>query len=179
MFYPGHWAMAFVNTLERDHEDGFETLKLLASWVTSLHGEVFGRAAASKIEKLIREAAAGVTLSAAQETAIRFVVLMVKKSVIRHAASVIAEIKKLLDRKNNVLAVSLESALPAGKEFEERVKEVLTKQTGAARVEITGKINPRLIGGYRLRIEDKIIDASILSQLRRMEARLSAVHGGV
>jgi len=45
-------------------------------------------------------------------------------------------------------------------------------------VELTGQINTELIGGYRLKIEDERIDASVRRQLLEMEACLAAVDGG-
>lgn len=40
-------------------------------------------------------------------------------------------------------------------------------------MELTGQVKEELIGGYRLRIGDEIIDASIRSQLQKMEACLA------
>ena len=202
-FHPGNWALAYMKVLEGEGGDpadsgyhvgrgdnvsrgyqseSLESLQVLTSWVSSLPGEIFGRSAAAKLEKLIREAAAKafpekLPLPPALETAIRLTLLMVKKNVISHAHLIIGEAKKILKKKNGILEVSLESAFNMGDEFEESIKTDLAKKTGAARVELTKKINPELIGGFRLGMEDRLIDASILSQLAKMESFLAEAEG--
>jgi len=103
---------------------------------------------------------------------------VVRKNIIRHIDPVIAEAKKILDRKNGIVQVSAEYAFPPGEDFEFRIMERIKKQTGAVRVDITGQVNPRLIGGYRLRIGDEIIDASVRLQLRKLETCLASGDGG-
>ncbi|MDR0496421.1 MAG: ATP synthase F1 subunit delta [Treponema sp.] len=172
MFTAKSWAEAFINSIEKeggDIEDSFNTLKALASWISLLPGTVFGREAAEKLEPLIRKG-----ISAAQETVIRFFLLTVKKNKIRHIDLIIREIKKALDIKRGVIEVSAEYAFQPGKEFESLVQETIKKRTGASRVELTAKINQELIGGYRLRIGDEIIDASVRCQLESLKVCLAA-----
>jgi len=183
------WAEAFINTLEKDGcriEDGIEALEVFASQVSSLRGTVFGRSAAEKLEALLRDGMkkAGVS-SPAYEAALCFIVLMVRKNAFRHVDRVIDEVNKILDKKNGIVRVVVEYAAAPGKDDssakpidEERIKEWVKKRSGAARVEMLTHNNQGLIGGYRLRIGDEIIDASVRSQLRELEACLSASDGG-
>ena len=184
MFVPGHWAAAFINSLAAqggEAAQGLSALEALASWVKTLPGAVFGSSAADRLEKLLRESvektgkpAALINSGPALEIALRFLVLMVRKNVIRHIDSVIDEVKKTLDRKNGIVQVTAEYAFPPEGNFESRLKETIRKRTGAARVDITGQVNTELIGGYRLRIGDEIIDASIRCQLRKLETCMTA-----
>ena len=178
MFTGKTWAAAFINSLEKDEEEiqeGVNVFTALASWAASLPNVVFGRAAAEKLEPLIRRGISATgTLSHAQETAIRFFLLLVRKNAIHHIDSVIGEIKKNLDKQHGIIAVSAEYAFKPEKEFETRVIEAIKSRTGATRVELTGQVNPELIGGYRLRVGDEIIDASVRCQLRIMEASLAS-----
>jgi F-type H+-transporting ATPase subunit delta len=112
--------------------------------------------------------------SAALEITLRFIVLMVRKKNIRHIKLVLDETKKILDKRRGVLAVQVEYVFPLGNDFEYSLKELIKKQSGATRVELRGRVNPGLIGGYRLRIGDKVIDASIRSQLYELETCLAA-----
>jgi len=179
MFHPGHWAAAFINSLERekaDLEEAMELFKTLASWVKSLPGGVFGSSAAQKVENLIRKglSTAG-EISPAGETTVRFLSLLIKKNKSRHIDSIIAETEKLLDKKRGVITVCMESAAPMEGELESSMKESLRKLTGAARLNLVEQVNPELIGGYRLRIGDNIIDASIRLQLKKLEIHLNTL----
>jgi len=191
MFHPEPWAAAYINSLEKEgarFEDGIAILGILVSWVKSLParnlGEVSGSTAAKRMETLIRKGIAEMNVSSAYdaslpalETAIRFLVLAVRKNAIRYIDQVINEIKKSLDKKNGVLTISAEYAITPDGDFESRIKEAIKKKTGANKVEYSGKLNKDLIGGYRLRIGDTVMDASIRSQLSKLEALL-AVDGG-
>ncbi|MCL2318698.1 MAG: hypothetical protein FWC45_01330, partial [Treponema sp.] len=135
MFVSERWVAAFVDSLKAqggEAEDGYQALKTLSSWVKSLPGAVFGSSAAERLEKLVREAMANASngnapkgsdasvgsnaSSPALETALRLLVLMVRRNVVHHIDSVLDGVKKYLDRKNGVLAVSLEYAFPPGED---------------------------------------------------------------
>ena len=171
-----NWALAFVNSIEKeggDIQDGIEILRILCSWVASLPGA--GSSNALKMEKMIRDGIAKTgSSSQTQEIAVRFFILMVKKKVIRHIDQIIDEIKKILDKKRGVLAVQMEYVFPPEADFENQLAEALKKCTGVSRVDFSRQLKADLIGGYRLKIGDKIIDASISSQLGKLEACLAA-----
>jgi len=178
MFHSGHWAAALLNTLEReggDIEDSIKFFEVLASWVKKLPGDVSGSFAAEKLEKIIRDGTIkrGDALSSGQEAALRTFLLMVKKNAIQHIDSVIEKTKELADRKHGIVSVTVEYAsLPDG-DAESRIKEEIKKRTSAAGVNLTERVNAELIGGYRLRIGDEIIDASVRSQLRKLSDHLT------
>ena len=179
MFASKQWAAAFINSVEKedgDIEGGINTLKALVNFAASLPGLVFGRAAASMLEPIVRNAMA--KAKQGQETAVRFFLLMVKKNAIRHADSIIGETRKILDKKNGVIKVFAEYAFEPEKDLLSEINAAIKKMTGTASVEFTRQINKELIGGYRLRIGDEIIDASVRRQLHEMEACLVAGDGG-
>ena len=175
MFNSGHWAQAFINSIEKEDgniEEGLEILKTLASWVSSLPGAVFGNSAAEKAEKLIRSGIARCDISRESETAVRFIVLMVRKDSFRRIGPVTDKIQAILDKRHGVIRSKIEYAQPLGEDFEIKIKDAIKKRKGAATVELTGQLNPDLIGGYRVRIGDEVIDASVRSQLRNLGACL-------
>ena len=178
MFHSGRWATALINSIEKkggEPEEGIAFLKVLSAWAKNLPGEVFGSYAAERAEMLIRGAVTKTgTAGAARETAIRFFALMVKKNKIRHLEPVLEEAEKLLDKKHGVVAVFAECAFPADETIESRIKEEIKKRTGAARVDLTVRIRGDLVGGYRLRIGDEIIDASVRSQLHNLQLALQS-----
>ena len=193
MFTSASWAIAFINFLEKgggdpklrtegsqlaDIEEGVETFMALATLAPSLQGAILGRAAAEKMEPLIRKGiSSSGTLSYAQETAVKFFLLIVKKNAVRHIYGISEEIKKQINKRQGVVVVSVEYAFEPEKEFESRIVETIKNQLGTARVELSAQLNPDLIGGYRLRIGDGIIDASIRNQLRKMKTCLAAGGG--
>jgi len=112
-----------------------------------------------------------------RESTIRFFILLVKKRYARHINSIIDAIKKLADKMRGLVSVSLEYAKPVELDslnpFLNSIEAEIKKSTGASRVEIIKRCNPEIIGGYKLRIEDKIIDASIQLQLEKLRESLA------
>ncbi|MEP4375966.1 MAG: F0F1 ATP synthase subunit delta, partial [Algoriphagus sp.] len=58
------------------------------------------------------------------------------------------------------------------KEFAQVVKEVSGKKT----VQLVEKINPDLIGGYILKVNDRQIDESLSSKLRQLKTQFITNH---
>ena len=183
MFHSGHWAEAFISSIEKqggEIEDGIDALGALATGIKSLPGIVFGFSAAEQLEKLIREGIAKSadlrenTSSPALEAAVRFLVLMVRKNALCHIESVLDKARYLMNKKRGIVSVYLESAGPLTEDIEAIIKDAVVKRTGAAGAVVRSQIKPELIGGYRLRIEDKIIDASVRFQLRKLFGTLQS-----
>ena len=159
MFKSKSWATAFINSVEHtggDIEEALNTLITLAKRLSDKNCEL---------------------ASPLQETAVRFFLLVVEKKRIRFINSIIAEIINAHKKKLGIISVSAEYAFPQEDEFESILCETIKKRTGASGVEIKGQVKPELIGGYRLRIGDDIIDASIRGQLKKMKASLAAEDG--
>jgi F-type H+-transporting ATPase subunit delta len=188
MFVPQRWAAAFVNSLggeahePGEHEprvrlliEGFAELKVLSAWVKSLPGAVFGSSAAKRLEKLIAEGA-GKSGAPAEltEKCSRFISLLVRKDLFKHIDPVLREIEKILNKKRGVLPVIVESALPLDGEMEAFISGEIKKRRKAGELKLEKRINAEIIGGFRLRIGDELIDASLRSQLRLLAADLAS-----
>ena len=205
MINPRSWANAFLNSLkdcqieesfikeslieESLIDDCIETLKALASSISSLGRDVFGSSAAAKLESLIREGVKQLESPISSEKAlqplvVRFLILMVKKNTFRHFNLIMNEIEKILDKRRHIMRASIEycssgeNSFPIGEDFEMKLKEAIKIRMGAEKVILTKRQNPDLIGGYRLRIGDEVIDASIKSELRKLETYFLTSHGG-
>ncbi|MDR1099826.1 MAG: F0F1 ATP synthase subunit delta [Treponema sp.] len=221
MFIPERWAEAFINTAgsfsgaaaaAESAEEGLAVLRAVLPLVRGIPGEVSGRTAALRLERMLRAAAAvtgesttppqadGVCCSCkvfdsgskplvppqgagvwtlrnespGVETAIRFLVLLVKKGGLRFSGSLIGAIEKIIDRQRGVLECVLESADPPDEDVQEDLKQALMKKTGAKDIRFLSQIRPELLGGFRLRLGDEILDASLRGQLGQMAADLES-----
>ena len=185
-----YFAQTFINSFEIDTErieEGIETLKRLGSWASSLPNAFFENTAAEKLEALAREkiktgeifignsSGSEAYSDSSIEIALRFLILMIKKKIFCNFDSVMDTIEKQLDKRRGIIRVFVDYVFPLEEDMELKIKEVIKKKTGANKVELTGRQCPELIGGYRLQIGDEVIDASILSQLKKLKTCLKEV----
>jgi F-type H+-transporting ATPase subunit delta len=185
MFTPERWAEAFVNVMSREPdavEAGLALLKAISPAVRSIPAIVTGTDAAARLEPMIRAALkAGAPDSAGtpgrtEEMALRFALLLVKRGSFYHIDLLIGKIEEELDALRGFLRAGLESAFAEGEGFKKDLEERIARKTGAEGVRLDVKIIPELLGGYRLRIGGKLIDASLRAQLQKMETDLAAAY---
>ena len=72
-----------------------------------------------------------------------------------------------------ITAVTLTSAAPLSKKQEQAVVDLVKKQKNTE-VELQTKVDPSLMGGFILRVEDEQYDASVSSRLKQIRKELIA-----
>ncbi|CAA9570356.1 MAG: ATP synthase delta chain [uncultured Thermomicrobiales bacterium] len=78
-----------------------------------------------------------------------------------------------LRAERGIVVAEVTTAEPLGLEEQRQVGERLAQITGRG-VELRLTVDPEIIGGIVARIGDQLIDGSVISQLRRLRARLAA-----
>jgi F-type H+-transporting ATPase subunit delta len=78
----------------------------------------------------------------------------------------------LLKKQNGIVPISVTSAVKLEKQTLNHILEKLKSHVDGE-FEVTEEVDPALIGGFVVRMEDKQIDASIASQLNRMKIELA------
>ncbi|MBL7746567.1 MAG: ATP synthase F1 subunit delta [Chitinophagaceae bacterium] len=68
--------------------------------------------------------------------------------------------------KKNIHTIKLSTATPASDEIKKAIIEQVKKSAGFENVELEEKVDADLIGGFVLQIGDKLVDASIIYDLR-------------
>jgi len=77
-----------------------------------------------------------------------------------------------LTRKDqNIKSAVLTTATEINKKTIDKIESLMSDELGA-KVELTSKVNAKIIGGMILRIEDKQYDASIVTQLNKIKQQL-------
>ena len=176
-----NWAKAYIKSLENeglDIAEGIDTLQILSDQVKAHGGILFGRTAADKLEELLYK---GIPLCL--DITVRFLVLMVRKNMFRHVKPVINEIKNIMNKRWGIIEATVEYALiPNDKsQVESTIIQAVKRRSGVKEVVLESRHNPQILGGYRVKIGDEVIDASIRSQLDNllMSFNSDEVNGGL
>jgi F-type H+-transporting ATPase subunit delta len=176
MFAADRWALAFTGIFPSaaEAEEGLALFKALAEPLAGIRGLFSGVSAASRLDRTLRQALGPAFRDPEVEKVCRFLVLLVRRGRYRHVKELAGAIEKRLDEMKGVLPVSLESAFPLGGDYEEKLKDLLKKESGAREIRLEKQLVPELLGGCRLRIGSERLDATVRAYLRQMTKDLAA-----
>ena len=174
MFHVNRWAAVFVGAAGDKAEEGLGCLRTMVPVVNAIPGALFGRSAARKLEKILREGASTAGCAAEAEYAIRFITMLVEKNSFGNINTVLQRIEKILDERKGILNVTAESAFPPDEALKEELRRQIAGRTGAAEIKMNWRLVPELLGGYRLRIGAFYVDASLKGQVEKLSADLES-----
>ncbi|HCW50671.1 MAG TPA: ATP synthase F1 subunit delta [Clostridiales bacterium] len=91
----------------------------------------------------------------------------------------IVELYGLLeDRARGVARVEVRTAVPLDEPARREMESVLSAKLGR-RVRLSFKVDPSILGGVQVKVDDRLLDASLKRRLERLGERLAKVRVGV
>jgi len=101
----------------------------------------------------------------------RFVDIIIRKRRETYLPEIVsAFIEQYRDYKK-VATATLITAVNVERLLLEQVRNIVMQRTGKTSVDLTTKIDPSLIGGFILKFDDKLYDASIASKLNKIRSK--------
>lgn len=100
-----------------------------------------------------------------------FLLLIVKNNRETFIPSISRNTLDFIRREKNIKAAVLTTAIQIDQSVIQEVETLLEKELDG-KVELTEKVNPDIIGGLILRIDDKQLDASVSTQLKKIKQQL-------
>lgn len=101
---------------------------------------------------------------------VRFLQLLIAKRREPLLETVYNEFLKLCDRARHLLRVEAVFAIPPTLEEQQMLQESLKRYTGE-NVELRVRVDPEILGGVMLRLQDTILDGSVRGSLERLRER--------
>ena len=83
-----------------------------------------------------------------------------------------AEVQKLADKRLGIVRAQVETAFELSAAQKKKVEEVLSEFSGK-HAQANFKVNPHLLGGFRARLEDTLIDGSLQGKFKKLEEELT------
>lgn len=96
-----------------------------------------------------------------------FMKILADKGRVNYLPDIAVRYVELVKARNGVLSAEVRTAAPLTEEMRNRIVEVISKMRPGV-PEIKEIIDPEVIGGFVLKVEDNMIDASVSSQLRKL-----------
>ncbi|MCM1336200.1 MAG: ATP synthase F1 subunit delta [Candidatus Amulumruptor caecigallinarius] len=76
---------------------------------------------------------------------------------------------------NNIHRVTITSAAPLDADTVKRIEQVVKRHIGGGTVDYTTAVNPDLIGGFTVNIDNDRLDASVATELKQMRLKLLSI----
>ena len=99
-----------------------------------------------------------------------FVALLVKNKRIEYVKLILHRFTELYNESRGRRLVTFKTAVPAP-EMQQRIKALLQERVGGEIV-LDAVVDPSLIGGFTLTVDDKLLDASVSHQLEKIRREL-------
>jgi len=96
-----------------------------------------------------------------------FLTIIVNKGREYHLEEIAGAFVSLVKKHRNILSAELTTAIPADSAILEKVKAIISAVHNGG-IEIAEKVDPNVLGGFLLKVDDKLIDASLTGKLREL-----------
>jgi F-type H+-transporting ATPase subunit delta len=107
----------------------------------------------------------------ASDLTVEFLHILVDKKRIMFVADIAQAYILLYEKEKGIIEVTAITAVPLEDRLREKLLRTLESQTGKS-IRLTHEINPHILGGMIVRMEDKLIDGSVRFQLEQLRRHL-------
>ena len=94
--------------------------------------------------------------------------------MISKSNEIITEYRKLFNKKNGIVEATVTLISRLDEPVRLKLREALKAKHKAREVHMLEKVDARLLGGMKVRIDDMVYDASLKNTLEQLEAKLTA-----
>lgn len=123
-------------------------------------------------EKLLLEAAGSPAPDKGGDILSDFVRLLVKNHRIDLTRDIALAYQELYRAENNICRVNVTSATPLSDADRTRLEQLVTRRLDGAKAEMSFSVDPEIIGGFVVTVDNDRLDASVRNELSRLRRQL-------
>jgi len=101
-----------------------------------------------------------------------FVVLVAKNHDLKRVESIIKQFELIWQEQSSVLEAKVVSRHVLNKEIRDSLNSYLIKLTGKKEIVIKEELDEALLGGFVLKFQDQVIDASLKNSLQELRRKM-------
>ncbi len=120
-----------------------------------------------------KEVATKIFSTAVSSITLNFLLLILDKKRQTYLELIYKEYEEMADETRNIKKAELISAMPVSDQDVNALSDNLSRSTGKT-IKLALTIDPAILGGVKIRIGDKIIDASVAKKLEMLKKNLTA-----
>lgn len=101
-----------------------------------------------------------------------FLKLLTVNNRLADARDIAIAYRDLYRRENNISRVTVTSAEALDADVENRLKKLISSHLGNGSMEFEKRVDPSLIGGFTIDVDNERLDASVANELRQLRQKL-------
>ena len=98
---------------------------------------------------------------------------LVRKKLFSRASEILLILNKIINKHEGRIQARVSSAKALDENTKRELRGMLTKRYSAKSVELVENLDERLIGGFRLEIDDEVIDLTIKNKIKQLQEHLA------
>ncbi len=102
-----------------------------------------------------------------------FARVLVKNNHVSYLPQIIRKFNQIWNREKGIVEAEVISARELNKEAQVEIEKFIQTKNGKKSIETRYKINPEIKGGFVVKMDDKILDASLKSRIRDLRNELT------
>jgi len=99
---------------------------------------------------------------------------LVKKKLISKAPDIIERLQKVVNNEEGKIIVKISSVEKMSENTKKEITQSLSKRYNNKHIILEENLNDKLIGGYKIEVEDEVIDFSIKNRIKKLQTYLTA-----
>ncbi|WP_346861946.1 ATP synthase F1 subunit delta [uncultured Draconibacterium sp.] len=153
-----------LDVLKTDIEHVFDICKTSQDFILLLESPIVKTSKKSELLSSIFE-------NKVNKLTMNFLLLIAQNKREVHIPGICRNFLDLTRKDQNIKSAVLTTASEVNSETIKKVEQLLTKELKAT-IELTTQVNPEILGGLVLRLDDKQYDASVATQLKKIKQNL-------
>ena len=98
---------------------------------------------------------------------------LVKKKLLSKTAGILEALNKITNKYENKIVAKVSSAKKLDQNTNKELTSMLTRRYRAASVDLEERLNESLLGGFRIEVDDEVIDLTIKNKIKQLQAHLT------
>jgi F-type H+-transporting ATPase subunit delta len=98
---------------------------------------------------------------------------LVKKRLLSKAPDILLALGKIINDHNKVVVAKVSSVNKINETTNKEIAEILMKRYSAKEVNFVEILDEKLLGGYKIEVNDEVIDLTIKNKLKRLQEHLT------
>lgn len=99
---------------------------------------------------------------------------LIKKRLLIKAPNILSCLSKIINNEEGRMVARVSSKNNLSEKFKQELKHTLSRRYGAKEIDLVLNINEKLLGGYKIEVNDEVIDLTMKNKIEKLQEYLTS-----